>query len=71
MKHETLKFMGIMQDNLRHPYILSTTVLSDRKFIVSFLSRMEDMPYTAAKVCVVMQNHTLLIAYHLFSLGYS
>ena len=27
--HEYLKCMGIMQDNLCHPYILSTTVLSD------------------------------------------
>ena len=26
-----LKCMGIMQADLRHPYILSTTVLSDRK----------------------------------------
>ena len=29
VKHENLKCMGIMQDNLCHPYILSTTVLSD------------------------------------------
>ena len=29
MKHENLKCMGIMQDDLCHPYILSTAVLSD------------------------------------------
>jgi hypothetical protein len=27
--YENLKCMGIMQDNLCHPYILSTVVLSD------------------------------------------
>ena len=30
MKHENLKCTGIMQDNLCHPYILSTTLRSDR-----------------------------------------
>ena len=29
-ENENLKCMGIMQDNLCHPYILSTTVLSDQ-----------------------------------------
>ena len=35
VKHENLKCMGIMQDNLCHPYILSTTVLSDNEASVA------------------------------------
>ena len=42
MKHENLKCMGIMQDDLCHPYILSTTVLSDIVYVctISLLSFM-------------------------------
>ena len=38
VKHGNLKCMGIMQDNLRHPYILSTTLLSnqERYFLHSY-----------------------------------
>ena len=49
MKHENLKCMGIMQDNLCHPYILSTTVLSDRLPSAEFRGTVVDKAHYVKK----------------------
>ena len=58
--HENFKCMGIMQDDLCHPYILSTTVLSD-KYVATYVHmlfiRIYLSPTMYVHVCVQVLDH--------------
>ena len=54
MKCKDLKCIGIMQDNLCHLYILSTTVLSDHEFGEREECALKEVVHAFAHMCAIV-----------------